>query len=194
MRITRVYTRTGDRGTTRLVGGAERRKNDVRIEAYGTVDELNAVLGLARTFGAQADGAGRERIESMLAQIQNELFDVGADLATAPADRWPGMHLVGDEEVTRLEGWIDALNEDLPPLKDFILPGGGPVGAFLHQARTVCRRGERALVSLIDVEPDTGEGCLRYLNRLSDLLFVLCRVVNRDAGVADVLWQKGRSL
>jgi len=190
MRITRVYTRTGDRGTTRLVGGAERRKNDVRIEAYGTVDELNAVLGLARTFGAQADGAGRERIESMLAQIQNELFDVGADLATAPADRWPGMHLVGDEEVTRLEGWIDALNEDLPPLKDFILPGGGPVGAFLHQARTVCRRGERALVSLIDVEPDTGEGCLRYLNRLSDLLFVMSRWSAKALGEREYLWQK----
>jgi cob(I)alamin adenosyltransferase len=190
MRITRVYTRTGDRGSTRLVGGAERRKNDVRIDAYGTVDELNAVLGLARTFGAQADGAGRERIESMLAQIQNELFDVGADLATAPADRWPGMHLVGDEEVTRLEGWIDALNEDLPPLKDFILPGGGPVGAFLHQARTVCRRAERLLVSLIDVEPDTGEGCLRYLNRLSDLLFVMSRWSAKALGEREYLWQK----
>lgn len=190
MRITRVYTRTGDRGSTRLVGGAERRKNDVRIEAYGTVDELNAVLGLARTFGAQADGTGRERIESMLAQIQNELFDVGADLATAPADRWPGMHLVGDEEVTRLEGWIDALNDDLPPLKDFILPGGGPVGAFLHQARTVCRRGERVLVSLIDVEPDTGEGCLRYLNRLSDLLFVMSRWSAKALGEREYLWQK----
>lgn len=190
MRITRVYTRTGDRGSTRLVGGAERRKNDVRIEAYGTVDELNAVLGLARTFGAQADGTGRERIESMLAQIQNELFDVGADLATAPADRWAGMHLVGDEEVTRLEGWIDALNEDLPPLKDFILPGGGPVGAFLHQARTVCRRGERALVSLIDAEPDTGEGCLRYLNRLSDLLFVMSRWSAKALGEREYLWQK----
>jgi cob(I)alamin adenosyltransferase len=115
---------------------------------------------------------------------------VGADLATAPADRWPGMHLVGDEEVTRLEGWIDALNEDLPPLKDFILPGGGPVGAFLHQARTVCRRAERLLVSLIDVEPDTGEGCLRYLNRLSDLLFVMSRWSAKALGEREYLWQK----
>jgi cob(I)alamin adenosyltransferase len=191
MRITRVYTRTGDRGTTRLVGGAERAKDDARIEAYGTVDELNATLGIARTFNAEAgDEAVRQRIDALLARLQNDLFDVGADLATAPADRWPGMHLVEDEDITRLEGWIDELNDDLPPLKEFILPGGGRVGAFLHQARTVCRRAERRVVTLVGLEPDTGLGCVRYLNRLSDLLFVLGRWAARAHGEAEYLWQK----
>jgi cob(I)alamin adenosyltransferase len=190
MRITRVYTRTGDRGTTRLVGGRERHKDDVRIEAYGTVDELNAVLGLARTFNDRSTAAEAARVGALLRDLQNDLFNVGAELATHPEDRWEGMHRVGDEEVTRLEGWIDALNEELPPLKEFILPGGGPVGAFLHQARTVCRRAERRVVTLLTTEPETGEGTLRYLNRLSDLLFVLGRWAAKALGEPEYLWQK----
>lgn len=190
MRITRVYTRTGDRGTTRLVGGRERPKDDIRIEAYGTVDELNAVLGLARTFNDRSPAAEAARLGSMLRDIQNDLFDVGAELATHPSDRWEGMRVVGDDDVGRLEGWIDALNEELPPLKEFILPGGGPVGAFLHQARTVCRRAERRLVTLLHTEPETGEGTLRYLNRLSDLLFVMSRWAAKALGEQEYLWRR----
>jgi cob(I)alamin adenosyltransferase len=192
MRITKVYTRTGDRGATRLVGGQVVPKNHVRIEAYGTVDELNAVLGLARTFNANAsaDPAAIARVEAMLKHLQNDLFNVGSDLATQAADRWPGMFRVGDEDVARLEGWIDELNADLPPLEEFILPGGGPIGAFLHQARTVCRRAERRVLSLMETEEDVGEGCLRYLNRLSDLLFVLGRWAARALGEPEYQWQK----
>ena len=192
MRITRVYTRTGDQGQTRLVGGQQVRKDAPRIEAYGTVDELNAVLGLARTFTANANAsdAARDRIDQMLKRIQNDLFNVGSDLATRPADRWPGMYRVGEDDVSRLETWIDSLNGDLEPLKEFILPGGGPVGAFLHQARTVCRRAERITVSLAEAEPETGYGCVRYLNRLSDFLFVLGRWAAREANEAEYFWEK----
>ena len=192
MRISRVYTRTGDGGRTKLVGGREVDKDDPRIEAYGTVDELNSVIGLARVSnrasGAPAQDA--DRIDGMLARIQNELFDVGGELATLPADRWDGMHRVGDVEVARLEQWCDELNETLGPLQEFILPGGGAVGAFLHQARTVCRRGERRVLTLLRAEPDVGLGCLRYLNRLSDFLFVLARWAARVAGEPEAFWEK----
>ena len=192
MRITRVYTRTGDQGKTRLVGGQQVTKDAPRIEAYGTVDELNAALGLARTFvsRSEADESQKDRIEQMLKRIQNDLFNVGSDLATRPEDRWPTMYRVGDDDITQLETWIDDLNEDLEPLKEFILPGGGPVGAFLHQARTVCRRAERQTVSLVDTEPDTGYECVRYLNRLSDLLFVLGRWAARAMNEPEYLWEK----
>lgn len=192
MRITRVYTRTGDRGTTRLVGGQEVPKDHVRIASYGTIDELNAVLGLVRVFNQRSGAAPEavERIDRMLHRIQNDLFNVGSDLATRPADRWEGMFRVGEEDVTRLEGWIDALNEDVGPLREFILPGGGPVGAFLHQARTVCRRAERELVSLMRAEPDVGEGPMRYVNRLSDLLFVLGRWAAKQLGEPEFLWER----
>lgn len=160
MRITRVYTRTGDKGTTRLVGGQEVYKDHPRIAAYGTTDELNAIIGIVRyqnrVSGAPSDAVGR--LDAMLHTIQNDLFNVGSDLATRPEDRWEGMYRVGDADVKRLEEWIDALNADVGPLKEFILPGGGPVGAFLHQARTVCRRAERELVALLREEPGTGEG------------------------------------
>jgi len=192
MRITKVYTRTGDRGTTRLVSGDEVPKDHVRIESYGTVDELNTILGLARTFnrrsGAEADVISR--IDAILKRIQNDLFNVGSDLATPASGRWEGMYRVGDDDVARLEGWIDALNEDLGPLKEFILPGGGPVGAFLHQARTVCRRAERRVYTLMGHEDDVGEGCLRYLNRLSDLLFVLGRWAAKHLGEPEYHWEK----
>lgn len=192
MRITRVYTRTGDKGTTRLVGGQVVPKDNPRINAYGTLDELNAVLGIVRVEN-QRSGANPEavaKIDGMLHQIQNDLFNVGSDLATLPQDRWEGMYRVGSDDVTRLEGWIDTLNEDVGPLKEFILPGGGPVGAFLHQARTVCRRAERELVHLLREEPETGEGAMRYVNRLSDLLFVLGRWAAKQLGEPEVFWSR----
>ncbi len=193
MRITRVYTRTGDKGTTRLVGGREVPKDHARIEAYGTVDELNAVLGLVRqanrdTTSATPDPAAR--IDALLADIQNDLFNVGADLATSPSDRWEGMYRVGPEDAARLERAIDALNDDLEPLREFILPGGGPVGAHLHLARTVCRRAERCVVTLTHAEADVGDGCMVYLNRLSDLLFVLGRWAAKAHGEPETFWRK----
>lgn len=194
MRITKVYTKVGDKGGTRLVGGTEVSKADPRIEAYGTVDELSAVIGLARTFntttGANAEAG--QTLDTQMRAVQNDLFDVGADLATRPEDRWEGMHRVGEPEVTRLENWIDKLNEDLPPLEEFILPGGGPVGGFLHQARTVCRRAERALVRLEDSEPDTAGGVLPYLNRLSDWLFVAARWAAKAHGEPEYQWERQR--
>jgi cob(I)alamin adenosyltransferase len=195
MRITRVYTRTGDRGTTRLVGGQEVPKDHPRLAAYGTVDELNAILGIVRVETARATMAeeARARIDAMLAVVQNECFDVGSDLATREADRWPGMVRVGGDEVTRLENWIDTLNEDVGPLKEFILPGGGPVGAFLHQARVVCRRAEREVAAAMREEPEIGDGPLRYLNRCSDFLFVLGRWAAQQAGEREVHWQRDRA-
>jgi cob(I)alamin adenosyltransferase len=192
MRITKVYTRTGDKGTTGLVGGERVPKNHARIEAYGTVDELNAVVGLARTWNARSGAApdAVRRIDEMLHRVQNDLFNLGADLATPAAARWEGMYRVGGDDVAQLEGWIDALNEDLPPLKEFILPGGGPVGAFLHQARTTCRRAERVVIDLMELEVEVGDGPMRYLNRLSDFLFVLGRWAARALGEPEFLWER----
>lgn len=192
MRITKVYTRTGDKGTTRLVGGAQVRKDDARIEAYGTVDELNAVIGMVRAhLDASAEDEGAiATLDGQLAWIQNDLFDVGADLATEAADRWPGMFRVGVDEATRLEEWIDALNDDLEPLAEFVLPAGGPVTSTLHLARTVCRRAERRVVTLHAEADDVGEGVIVYLNRLSDLLFVMSRWVAKRLGEREVTWVK----
>lgn len=192
MRITKVYTRGGDKGLTSLVGGERVRKDHIRIESYGTVDELNAAVGLARTFNRRsgADPAVITRLDEMLKGIQNDLFNVGADLATPAASRWEGMHRVGDTEVKRLEGWIDELNDELPPLKEFILPGGGPVGAFFHQARTVCRRAERLTLRLMEDQDDVGDGVMRYLNRLSDYLFVAGRWAAKALGEEEYLWQR----
>lgn len=183
MRITKVYTRTGDKGTTKLVGGSEVGKDHPRVEAYGTVDELNAVLGMVRTHDLP------QRLDEQLAHVQDDLFNVGTDLATPRADRWEGMHEVGDDEVERLEAWIDGLNDELEPLKEFILPGGGPAGATLHLARTVCRRAERRVVDLHGHDPEQGPGTLRYLNRLSDYLFVASRWVAQATGHAETLWR-----
>lgn len=183
MRITKVYTRTGDRGDTRLVGGRVERKDAARIESYGTVDELNSTLGLARTFNDDP------KIEPILRTLQNDLFNVGTELATLAADRWEGMYRIGTDDITRLEHWIDELNAELPPLEEFILPGGGPVGAFLHQARTVCRRAERRVVTVLHQDPSVGEPPLAYLNRLSDLLFVLARYAARAHGEPEYCWE-----
>jgi cob(I)alamin adenosyltransferase len=192
LRITKVYTRTGDRGLTRLVGGQQVKKNHIRIEAYGTVDELNAVVGIVRTWSARS-GAAPEvvaRLDAHLHRVQNDLFDVGADLATPADSRWPNMNRVGDREVERLEGWIDLLNDELPPLQEFILPGGGPVGATFHQARTVCRRAERQVLALMDVEEDVGDGVMRYLNRLSDYLFVAGRWAAKAMNEPEFMWTR----
>lgn len=190
MRIGRVYTRTGDKGTTRLAGGQEVSKDALRVEAYGAVDELSTILGLARTFNANtANEDVRSSLETHLKGLQNDLFNVGGDLATPP-DSGFDLYRVGDADVTRLERLCDTLNEDLGPLKDFILPGGGPVGAFLHQARTVCRRAERRLVTALQGDATINEGCLRFLNRLSDFLFILARWANKMIGEPEFLWEK----
>lgn len=190
--ITRVYTRTGDAGETALVGGRRVPKDSPRISAYGTIDELNAIVGLARTFNEERldEGEHRRWLDTTLRQIQDELFDLGSELATPPDAAYEGMFRVGEAEVTRLERLMDECQKDLPPLRSFILPGGGRVNAFLHQARTVCRRAEREVLALSRVEP-IGEWVLRYVNRLSDAFFVLGRWVARHAGEKEYLWERG---
>ena len=192
IRITRVYTRTGDRGETALVGGRRVAKDSPRIEAYGTIDELNSIIGLARVFNAEGSERDdkREWLDAVLRRLQNELFDLGSELAT-PADAvYEGMFRVEDVHVTALEQLIDECQKDLEPLKSFVLPGGGRVGGFLHQARTVCRRAERRILELSRAEP-IGDGPLKYVNRLSDLLFVLSRWVGKHLGETEYLWERG---
>jgi cob(I)alamin adenosyltransferase len=201
IRINRVYTRTGDKGSTHLVGGAAVAKDSPRIEAFGTVDELNSILGLARTFNEQTLAAGAagkaadaaRELDGILRGLQNELFDLGSQLATPPGSEYPGMLVLGDAEVTALEKCIDRCQEDLQPLESFILPGGGAVAAFLHQARTVCRRAERRVLELSRVET-IDAGAIRYLNRLSDLLFVLSRWIALHGGTPEYLWERGLRL
>jgi cob(I)alamin adenosyltransferase len=185
--LNRIYTRTGDAGQTRLATGKQVSKADLRVEAYGAVDETNACLGLARLHTA---GAGD--FDAMLARLQNELFDLGADLSTPPKpDEAEGSVLrMSDAQVTRLEGEIDGLNGALPDLTSFILPGGTPAAAALHLARTVCRRAERAAVRLMEAGEPVSGPAMRYLNRLSDLLFVAARFAN-DRGAAEVFWKSG---
>jgi len=192
IRITRVYTRTGDKGDTALVGGKRVLKDSPRIEAYGTVDELNAVIGLARVFNAERLTKGKDSrwLDEVLRRLQNELFDLGSELATPEDAAYEGMHRVGAAEVTGLERLMDQCQKTLPPLKSFVLPGGGRVGGFLHQARTVCRRAERRILALSRVEPSS-EWPLKYVNRLSDLLFVLSRWVGKHLGETEYLWERG---
>jgi cob(I)alamin adenosyltransferase len=178
----KIYTKTGDRGQTALFGGARVSKASVRVSAYGDVDELNSHLGVVCAHGPDAALATRLR------EIQEELFSLGAELAKNPdKDVDLGVPGVGDVQIERLERDIDAFETELEPLKTFILPGGTPSAAFLHVARTACRRAERAVVLLTEAEPVRPE-LVRYLNRLSDLLFVMARVANHRAGVADVPW------
>lgn len=192
VRITRVYTRTGDRGDTALVGGRRVPKDSVRIEAYGAIDELNAALGLARVFNAERlDAAeGHRWLDGVLRKLQDELFDLGSELATPEDGVYEGMFRMGDLQVDALERLIDHCQKDLAPLRSFVLPGGGRIGAFLHQARTVCRRAERRILTLSRVEPVSPEA-LKYVNRLSDLLFVLSRWVGQRLGETEYLWQRG---
>lgn len=191
IRITRVYTRSGDAGDTALVGGKRVPKDALRIEAYGTVDELNSIVGLARVFNAEATAtAARDHMEAILKRVQNELFDLGSELATPPEAAYEGMFRIGDAEVKALEVLMDQCQKDLEPLNSFILPGGGRVSAFLHQCRTVCRRAERILLRL-GREEDIGPWPLRYLNRLSDLFFVLSRWIAKQSGEPEYLWERG---
>ncbi|WP_293867798.1 cob(I)yrinic acid a,c-diamide adenosyltransferase [uncultured Alsobacter sp.] len=189
--LNRIYTRTGDAGTTALGTGERRPKYDLRVEAYGTVDETNATIGLARLHTERA----HPLVDAMLARIQNDLFDLGADLCTPETGeppKWEPLRVL-DSQVERIEQEIDTLNADLQPLRSFVLPGGSPAAAALHLSRTVCRRAERLMVELA-AQPGESVGgpALRYVNRLSDFLFVASRHVN-DRGQADVLWVPGKN-
>jgi len=192
VRITRVYTRTGDKGQTALVGGKRVAKDSPRIESYGTIDELNSIVGLARAFNSEKLGQAEAHryLDEVLAKIQDELFDLGSELATPEDAAYEGMYRVGAAEVRRIEETIDHCQKDLAPLKSFILPGGGKVGAFLHQCRTVCRRAERDLLRLSRKE-ELGEWPIKYVNRLSDLFFVLARWIAKHSGEEEALWQRG---
>jgi cob(I)alamin adenosyltransferase len=190
--LNRIYTRTGDDGTTALGTGERRKKYDPRVAAYGTIDELNACLGVARLHTADEPA-----VDAMLARIQNDLFDLGADLCTPPSatGKGPGgaRLAVTDAQVMRLEQEIDTLNAELSPLRSFVLPGGTPAAAYLHLARTVCRRGERLMVELAAKPGETvSAAALKYANRLSDFLFVASRFLNRK-GADDILWVPGQN-
>jgi cob(I)alamin adenosyltransferase len=186
--LNRIYTRTGDKGTTALGTGKRISKTHPRIEAYGSVDEINAAVGLARLHTA-----GQPELDAMLERIQNELFDVGADLCMPEARRDATTLRVSTAQVERLENEIDLLNSRLQPLRSFVLPGGHPAAAHLHHCRTVCRRAERRIVALSERRGENvGEAVLLYMNRLSDFLFVASRWVNAR-GDGDILWQPGKT-
>jgi cob(I)alamin adenosyltransferase len=190
--LNRIYTRTGDDGTTALGSGERRPKYDLRIAAYGTIDELNACIGIARLHTG-----GEAAVDAMLARIQNDLFDLGADLCTPQQSKGKGPGgarlAVTEEQVTRLEQEIDALNGELAPLRSFVLPGGTPAAAYLHLARAVCRRGERLMVELAHHPGETvAAPPLKYVNRWSDFLFGASRFLNRTGG-SDVLWVPGQN-
>ena len=188
--LNRIYTRTGDSGDTALGTGERRPKFDLRVEAYGTVDETNATLGMARLHTA-----GDPNLDAMLARIQNDLFDLGADLCTPDKGEklaWEPLRIV-QTQVDRLEKEIDELNASLAPLRSFVLPGGAPAAAALHLSRTICRRAERLMVALSRTEGEVVSApALQYVNRLSDFLFVASRYANLNAG-GDVLWTPGKN-
>ncbi|MBO9653079.1 cob(I)yrinic acid a,c-diamide adenosyltransferase [Agrobacterium sp. SOY23] len=190
VKLNKIYTRTGDKGTTALVSGPRRLKHDLRVEAYGTVDETNSAIGVARLHTG-----GLETLDAMLFRIQNDLFDLGADLAT-PDDGKPLSYeplRIVESQVTRLENEIDDLNAALEPLTSFVLPGGSAAAANLHMARTVCRRAERLMVELSVTDNEiVSPAALKYANRLSDFLFVAARFAN-EAGRADILWVPGKN-
>jgi cob(I)alamin adenosyltransferase len=191
VRITKVYTRTGDAGKTRLAGGQQVSKDSLRVEAYGTVDELNASIGLARATneeGSRAVDTAR-RLEQDLRWVQNKLFDIGGILATAPGQTFKNMPMIKAQDAVRLERMIDRCQKDLAPLKEFILPGGGKVSATLHQARTICRRAERICVRLAREETLDAQ-IIKFLNRLSDALFVWARWVAKTQGEPEFLWER----
>jgi cob(I)alamin adenosyltransferase len=190
VKLNKIYTRTGDDGTTGLGAGERRKKYDLRVAAYGTIDETNAAIGVARLHTA-----GDASLDRTLERIQNDLFDVGADLCTPGTGKGPnGARLtVTDNQVTWLESEIDRLNDELSPLRSFVLPGGSAAAAYLHLARTICRRAERLIAELKDeAGQSVGADVLKYVNRLSDYLFVASRYVN-DKGARDVLWKPGQN-
>ncbi|MBP2484722.1 cob(I)yrinic acid a,c-diamide adenosyltransferase [Rhizobium leguminosarum] len=190
VKLNKIYTKTGDDGTTGLVSGPRRLKDDLRVEAYGTIDEANSAIGLARLHTA-----GLPELDAMLMSIQNDLFDLGADLATPDTGEPPTYEplRIAETQVDRVEHDIDRLNAGLEPLKSFILPGGSPAAAHLHLARTIARRAERLMVALTRTDGEiVGEPAMKYVNRLSDFLFVAARHAN-DQGHADVLWVPGKN-
>ena len=190
VKLNKIYTRTGDDGTTGLASGDRRPKYDLRIQAYGTVDEANSVIGVARLHTASMPA-----LDAMLMRIQNDCFDLGADLATPDTGGTPEYEplRIVDAQVDRIETDIDTLNADLEPLRSFVLPGGNEAAAHLHLARTVARRAERLMVELADQDGETvNPAAIRFVNRLSDFLFVAARWVN-DHGRADVLWVPGKN-
>jgi cob(I)alamin adenosyltransferase len=189
VRLNRIYTKAGDGGDTRLVGGQKVRKHSLRIEAFGTIDETSACIGLARTALLAPDApVGADALATVLRRVQNELFNLGSDLATLPADRHPQQPLIEARHVSALESEIDDWNASLPELRSFILPGGGWVAAYLHLARTVCRRAERLIVHLAETE-EIGSQVLPYVNRLSDALFVMSRHASRLYDEPEPLWE-----
>jgi cob(I)alamin adenosyltransferase len=194
--LNRIYTRTGDDGTTALGTGERRKKYDLRIACYGTVDETNAAIGLARLHpgsGGDAQADPDVDLDAMLARVQNDLFDLGADLCSPQSRPGRDRLTVTEAQVTRLENEIDRLNRDLAPLRSFVLPGGTPAAAALHLARTICRRAERLMVELAECPGEAvSAAALKYVNRLSDFLFVASRYVNRK-GAGDVLWTPGQN-
>ncbi len=194
VRITKVYTKTGDRGETGLVGGKRVPKTHSRIEAYGTIDELMSVLGIVRSFNSKKEPSRRrEKFEVILQAIQQKLFDIGSQLATLPGDEYEGQVQVKQKDIEWLEAVIDAMNDELSPLISFVLPGGSPLNAFLHQARTVCRRAEREVLRL-RLDEEIGDAVVPYLNRLSDALFVFSRWVSSTLGETEILWEAGKDL
>ena len=187
VKLNKIYTRTGDDGSTGLANGERRAKNDPRVEAYGDIDEANSAIGVARLSSSDLP-----ELDAMLARIQNDLFDLGADLATPESDKPLGyepLRIVA-VQVTRLEAEIDALNARLAPLRSFVLPGGSPAAAALHLARAISRRAERRMVALAADGEHLSAPALQFINRLSDFLFVAARVANED-GAADILWRPG---
>lgn len=178
-RLSRIYTRTGDDGSTGLGDGTRVQKDSARVNAYGTVDELNSSIGMVLANELP------ERVREVLTQVQHDLFDLGGELCI------PGMEMIHDADISRMEGELDDFNDDLPALKEFILPGGGMAAAMCHLSRTICRRAERATVTLARDETIRVQA-VHYLNRLSDLLFVIARVLARESGHGEVLWQHER--
>ena len=196
IRLSRIYTRTGDKGTTALVGGKRVPKESGRLESYGTIDELNSIVGIVRTYLPEyKDRLGEDFswYSEMLRRIQNELFDVGSELATPPDGEYEGMYKIGDGETKQLEVEMDRMEKALQPLNSFTLPGGGVLNAFLHQARTVCRRAERVLWA-VKREEEIADPVIIYINRLSDHLFVQSRWIAQRLGEPEFLWDRGLRL
>jgi cob(I)alamin adenosyltransferase len=189
MQLSRIYTKTGDKGQTALVGGDLVSKSDLRLETYGTVDELNAHVGMLRTLAERVNTEWSQELFTQLKAIQNKLFDVGSDLATLPESPYKNKALIQEEDLTQLEQWLDAMNEHLPNLRSFTLPGGGELNAWAHLARTVCRRAEREVCRLDEVCKGNNDA-LRYLNRLSDYLFVVSRYVSLKNNEPEYLWER----
>ena len=184
VKINKIYTRTGDDGTTGLVGGGRVKKNSLRVAAYGDIDELNSFIGWAASIAATNK---IEVIREKLLNIQQELFDIGAELATPSGSEWEGMSKITGEQSTQLEEWIDALTSSLPELRSFVLPGGTELHSALHIARTVCRRAERTITTLAENE-EVSKPLQIYINRLSDLLFAMTRYESNRSGISETLW------